>query len=99
MIKIELYKNGLLVSGHANAADKGKDIYCAGVSSIVQGALNWFDMKDINYEIHDGYLKLKIINGNDHNNYLLSLIEKQLWSLETKETKKYIVFNKIDKEI
>ena len=27
MISIELYSNGLIVSGHANADTKGKDIY------------------------------------------------------------------------
>jgi hypothetical protein len=40
MIKINHYPNALLVKGHANFDEHGKDIVCAGVSAIIMGALN-----------------------------------------------------------
>ncbi len=35
--------HNLTVSGHANYADKGKDIVCAGVSAIVQALIGWIE--------------------------------------------------------
>jgi uncharacterized protein YsxB (DUF464 family) len=39
MIEITVFKNGFEVKGHANFADKGKDIVCAGVSALVQSTI------------------------------------------------------------
>ncbi len=47
MIKIELYKNAMIINGHANNDDYGKDIVCAGVSAISQGFINSFNKVDI----------------------------------------------------
>ncbi|MGL4950923.1 MAG: ribosomal-processing cysteine protease Prp [Mycoplasma sp.] len=100
MIKIEFYKNGLIVSGHANSAPHGKDIYCAGVSAITMSSINWFKEDEIDYEIKDGYLKLKVLKLNENNLYLLSLIEIQLKSFDDKDSMKYIeLIQKTDKEI
>ena len=35
--------HNLAVFGHANYDDKGKDIVCAGVSSIVQALIGWIE--------------------------------------------------------
>ena len=48
MIRVSaIKKNGfystLTVTGHAYSGDKGFDLVCAGVSSILTGALNAFD--------------------------------------------------------
>lgn len=99
MIKIEFYENGLLIQGHANAQTKGKDIYCAAVSAISQGAINWFKPDDVEYEIKDGFLRLKIINHLQQNKKLLDLMSIQLSALDSEECKKYIKFNKYEKEI
>ncbi len=99
MIKIELFQNGILIQGHAQAEDIGKDIYCAGVSAIAQGAINWFNQDDITYEIKDAYLKLKINNLTSKNVELLKLLEIQLWSLDTIEYRKYIQFIKNKKDM
>ena len=41
MIKVDLTKeNVITISGHANYDDKGKDIVCASVSSIVITTIN-----------------------------------------------------------
>ncbi len=99
MIKIELFQNGILIQGHAKAADIGQDIYCAGVSAISQGAINWFKPEDISYEIKEAYLKLKINNLTSKNLELLKLLEIQLWSLDTVEYRKYIQFIKVKEDM
>lgn len=38
MIEITLRKNGFKVRGHANYAEQGKDIVCAGISSVIESA-------------------------------------------------------------
>ena len=37
MIAVCVRKDGITVSGHANYAEAGKDIVCAGVTALVQG--------------------------------------------------------------
>lgn len=39
MIAVSVRKDGITVSGHANYAEAGKDIVCAGVSALVQGLI------------------------------------------------------------
>ena len=39
MIAVSVRKDGITVSGHANYAEVGKDIVCAGVSALVQGLI------------------------------------------------------------
>lgn len=90
MIKIEFFDNGLKINGHANADNFGNDIYCAGVSSIALGAINWFDQNEIIYKINDGSLELKIIKITNENLYLLKLLKIQLQALMSDEYKKYI---------
>ena len=36
----------LVVVGHANYAEYGKDIVCAGVSSLVQALIGWIEEND-----------------------------------------------------
>ena len=53
MIRVEKNKNRIVISGHANFADYGKDIVCASVSSIVTTTINAilsFDKNSIYYE-------------------------------------------------
>lgn len=99
MIKVEFYNNGLLISGHANANEYGKDIYCAAVSAISQGAITWFNDSEINYEITNGKLILKVIKLTQHNIMLLELLKKQLIAIESNKTKPYIKFKTVKKEI
>ena len=71
MIKIKLLKsndniNGIIITGHANYDDYGKDIVCAAVSSTVITTVNAclsIDNESISYEDKDG-LKMEI-NKND----------------------------------
>jgi uncharacterized protein YsxB (DUF464 family) len=45
----------LTVTGHANYAEYGKDIVCAGISSIVQALIGWLE---------ENYYKAKNITVN-----------------------------------
>lgn len=92
MIKIQFYNNGLVVSGHANYAEHGSDIVCAGVSSIVLGALNWFIGTDAVYEIAEGYVYLQINKHNSQQLHLLDLLRIQLTALDTEQYAEYLSF-------
>ena len=39
MIAVSVRKDGITVDGHANYAEAGKDIVCAGVTALVQGLI------------------------------------------------------------
>lgn len=41
----------LSVVGHANYADKGRDIVCAGVSAIVQALIGWIENNSCDVDI------------------------------------------------
>ena len=79
MIKVKLYGSDKIeISGHALFDDYGKDIVCAGVSSVVTTTINailTFDKKYIYYlKEHD---KL-IIEINVHNEIVDNLITNML---------------------
>lgn len=89
--------NSLEVSGHANYANIGKDIVCAGVSSIIVGGINALeDYKD----------NIKIINANDvlgveikqSNQNIQIILKTILIQLETIQDSygKYIKIKKIN---
>ena len=57
MIKVEVRKNALSVTGHADYAEKGKDIVCAAVTALSQTLIKSIeDLTDdkIKYEIEQG---------------------------------------------
>ena len=68
MIKAEIFKHngkisGFSISGHSDAAPIGKDIYCAGVSTLSQSAyiciVNHLK-RDIEGDMGDGKLSLML---------------------------------------
>lgn len=72
MIKVEVIQvankiSELEVKGHAESAEKGKDLVCASVSSIITGLMNVLDeyngMKT--YVMEDGYVKIVVNDIND----------------------------------
>ena len=57
MIAVCVRKDGITVSGHAEYAEAGKDIVCAGVTALVQGLIKSIgDLTEdkIEYEISPG---------------------------------------------
>ena len=84
----------LSVKGHAMSDDYGKDLICAGVSSIMFGLMNAIDMVDKQVILNDLGNQLEIINnGTDEkvNNYL-ELAVLQLKTIE----ESYSQYIKID---
>ena len=78
MIKIKIKKNKdiieeVLITGHANYADYGKDIVCAAVSSIAITTCNAIiSLEDsILVKEESGKLNIKILNDTDINQKLL----------------------------
>lgn len=82
----------LNVSGHANSADKGEDLICAAISSIMFGLMNAIDLLEIDdVDIIDAGNKIEIINKTKDmrlNDYL-SLAMIQLKTIE-ESYKQYI---------
>lgn len=57
MIAVSVRKDGIAVDGHANYAEAGKDIVCAGVTALVQTLVKSADdltEDKIEYEISPG---------------------------------------------
>ena len=68
MIKAKLSKNKVIISGHANFNDYGKDIVCAAVSSIVTASVNDIyvvNPKALNYSDDKEVITIEIIKDDD----------------------------------
>ena len=60
----------LVVLGHANYAEYGKDIVCAGVSSLVQALIGWIENNDtkivcISIDDKDGEVIISCVGGEE----------------------------------
>lgn len=56
------------IDDHANFANYGNDVVCAGISSVVFGALNAFvdyHLSDGRIVIADSFIKINLIEDND----------------------------------
>jgi len=98
MIKIQINKtnnkySSLLVSGHSNYDEHGKDIVCAGVSAVVTGGLNALTIEDknkISYRVKDGYVNVDVLDiENDRLQLIMDVIVIQLKTIE-ESYKKYV---------
>ena len=75
----------LNVKGHANFADFGEDVVCAGVSSIVFGALNAFDRlagEHFKIDVSDEEVNVEAISDVCMIDKLLSFVYIQLLTIE-----------------
>lgn len=87
MIKVNIYGNNdkIELVGHALFDDFGKDIVCAGVSSVVTTTINailTFDENYINYQILEDKF---IIEVNNHNEIVDNLINNMIDMLKNIE--------------
>ena len=65
MIAVRVREDGVTVSGHANYAGVGKDIICAGVTSLTQTlikSMNDLTEDKIEYEMSPGRADIKYRN-------------------------------------
>ena len=89
MIKVEVSKDCISISGHANFDEYGKDIVCAAVSSTVLTTINGIlsiDNKSIKVE-EGNNLIIMIINHTDVVDKLLNNMIRCLKELEKKYEK------------
>ena len=92
MIKVELKDNLITIKGHAGYDDKGKDIVCASVSSIVITTINAIieiNPDAIDYSDLDNELIIRKLKEDETVNKLLNNMILLLENLE-KDYKDYI---------
>lgn len=92
MIKVELKDNLITIKGHAGYDDKGKDIVCASVSSIVITTINAIieiSPDAIDYSDLDNEIIIRKLKEDEIVNKLLNNMILLLENLE-KDYKDYI---------
>ncbi|MDY6062994.1 MAG: ribosomal-processing cysteine protease Prp [Erysipelotrichaceae bacterium] len=72
----------LNISGHANFAEYGNDIVCAGVSSIIFGLMNALDEKRVEIKMEDNEINIRIIEADNRLRNYLELCLIQLKTIE-----------------
>ena len=68
MIKVNVEKEKIVIIGHSNYADYGKDIVCSSVSSIVTTSINGIlsiDDKAIKYDYCNDKMTITILKSDD----------------------------------
>ena len=84
MIKVKISDNTVIIKGHANFDDYGKDIVCAAVSSIVTACVNDMHIvnpKALNYEDDGKTIKIEIIRNDELEYKLLNNLKELLINL------------------
>ena len=92
MIKVELKDNLITIKGHAGYDDKGKDIVCASVSSIVITTINGIieiNPDAIDYSDLDNEIIIRKLKEDDIVNKLLNNMINMLEELK-EQYEKYI---------
>ncbi|HAS56404.1 MAG TPA: ribosomal-processing cysteine protease Prp [Firmicutes bacterium] len=87
MIKVDIVYSdkkfvSLLIKGHANTGDYGKDLVCAGVSAVSIGALNALEDSD-KFEIKVEQGLVSLIAKEAINEHDLTVIEVMILQLKT----------------
>lgn len=75
----------LEIKGHANSAEYGKDLVCAGVSAIGVGGLNALvSLKDKNIELQmsDGHILIRNASNNEEAQVILNTLIIQLQTVK-----------------
>ncbi len=75
--------SSVTIKGHANAATKGEDLVCAGVSSIGIGTLNALDLlvsKDTHEELSEGFISIEVAKSNPT---IQTILQTMIIQLET----------------
>ena len=74
MIAVSVRKDGITVSGHANYAEAGEDIVCAGVTALTQTlirSLEGLTSDEIKYEISPGRAAIHYRNLSEEGKLLV----------------------------
>lgn len=105
MIKVVIKKHNdsivsVEVKGHAGSAEYGKDLVCAGVSSVTVGIANMLANKGFIEEgneivIKPGYTYIEVYNSNDVFQLVLETFEVMLLTI-AEDNSKYIQISKME---
>lgn len=96
MVKIDIKKDHIIISGHSGYSVSGSDIVCASVSSIAITSINAIiriDENAISYKKEDGYLEIEILKHTD----IIDLLIENMISLLSELELQYKKFVKIYK--
>lgn len=75
MIEVSRFDSGISIKGHAHYAEPGKDIVCAGVSTLVQNLIQSIEeltADQIQYSMQPGTVDIKFGNLSEHAQLLVS---------------------------
>ncbi len=102
MIKINIKRSNkkvyeLVIKGHANYDDMGKDIVCAAVSTMAETTVNNIIVLDesIDYEENSGYLKIRVLKDTEVNEKLLNNLVEMLEDLQKEYPKNIEIRNEV----
>lgn len=98
MIKVDVKKDQVIITGHAGYDEFGKDIVCASVTSIATTTINAIvriDSSAIEFKADEGFIKIDILK---HDNLIDILILNMIELLKELE-KDYKKFIKINEEV
>lgn len=86
----------LEIKGHANFAEKGKDLVCAAVSAIITGGINAMlnCSSSFTYQLDEGYACVELKEENTNLQLILQIIIVQLETVASS----YEKFIKIKKQ-
>ena len=90
MIRAEIKKKHIKISGHAMFDEYGKDIVCAAASAIVTTSINGIlriDEKAINYKVSKDELSIDILKDDQVTNMLILNMVSLLKDLEKQYSK------------
>ena len=91
----------ITVSGHAQSAEYGKDLVCAGVSTACIGIANalvhyqFLSQELGTIEINDGYIDIKVQHTNEQIQVVLGTFEVVLETIEESYSK-YMKIKKME---
>ena len=85
MVKVEILCDkdqimSIRMAGHAHFDEWGKDLVCAGASSIGFGALNALDElfeQDVDLEVRENLIRIKVLKNSDSLQLVLLFLVKQ----------------------
>lgn len=90
MITMTIGKSGFICQGHADYAEKGKDIVCAATSALTQAALLGLNRYgEVTVEQDEGFIKVGLYKPNSYTTAVLTTLYLGM-KMVAKEYKEYV---------
>ncbi|AOG60181.1 hypothetical protein SHELI_v1c02260 [Spiroplasma helicoides] len=84
--------NKIEINGHANFAKYGNDLVCAGITAIVNGALNGFDQifkNEVELNVLENLVTIEIKKSTEYVKNVISFLLIQLKTIEVQYPKNF----------